>query len=171
MRWIAMLCCFMLASVVSANDLKIGTVDMQKLFNSYPGTQKAKDKLVAWEKKKQEELAPEKQELEDLQNDLTSSSSVYSAKEKALKKKQFGDKYAAYQQEAQQFEKEEVAKEAEMTQSIVGDIKDIVGSVAKDKGIDLVLDQDKTIYAKNAVDLTAEVSQHFKSADKDDDSK
>jgi outer membrane protein len=171
MRWIALLFCFLTVSMVSAKDLKIGVVDMQKLFNSYPGTQKAKDKLVAWEKKKQEDLAPEKQELEDLQNDLANSSSVFSEKEKARKKKEFSDKYTAYQQETQEFEKEEVAKEGEMTQAIVGEIKDLVAALAKDKGIDLVLDLDKTVYAKDAVDLTDEVSKNFKSADKGDDSK
>lgn len=171
MRLIALLCCFLIASMVSAADIKIAVVDMQKLFNSYPGTQKAKDKLAAWEKKKQAELGPEKEELQDLQNDLTSSSSVLSEKEKARKKKEFEEKYTAFQQEAQEFEKEAASKESELTQNIVGEIKDLVASVAKNKGIDLVLDQDKTVYAKDAVDLTAEVSKSFKSSEKDDDSK
>lgn len=171
MRWIALLCCFMMASIASANDLKIGTVDMQKLFTNYPGTQKAKDKLATWEKKKQEELAPEKEELQDLQNDLTSSSSVLSEKEKNRKKKEFSEKYAAFQQETQEFEKEAMTRENDLTQSIVTEIKDLVASVAKDKGVDLVLDQDKTYYAKNVVDLTDDVTKRFKAADKGDDSK
>jgi outer membrane protein len=170
MRRIALMCCFLVASVASAKDFKIAVVDMQKLFSSYPGTQKAKDKLVAWEKKKQKDMAPEKQELEDLNADLTNSTSVLSDKQKARKKKEFTEKYQAFQQEVQEFEKEETTKEGEMTQDIVDKIKKIVADVAKSKDVDLVLDQDKTVYAKDSVDLTADVLAAYKSV-KDDDSK
>jgi len=170
MRWIALLCCFLIASIASAKDLKIGIVDMQKLFNSYPGTQKAKDKLAALEKKKKDDLSDEAQELKDLEKQL-GDSSVLSEKQKEKKTTEYKTKLATFSQDQEQAQKELMAKESDMTQTIVGEIKDIVASVAKDKDIDLVLDQDKTVYAKDAVDLTADVSKQFKTADKGDDSK
>src|SRR5579883_1232949 len=170
MRWIALLCCFLIASIASAKDLKIGIVDMQKLFNSYPGTQKAKDKLAALEKKKNDDLSDEAQELKDLEKQL-GDSSVLSEKQKEKKTTEYKTKLATFSQDQEQAQKELMAKESDMTQTIVGEIKDIVASVAKDKDIDLVLDQDKTVYAKDAVDLTADVSKQFKTADKGDDSK
>lgn len=169
MRWIALVCCFLTASMVSAKDLKIGVVDMQKLFNSYPGTQKAKDKLADFEKKKRDDLSDSAQEIKDLEKDLSDSNSVLSEKQKARKTSEYKTKMAAFSQAQEEAQKEVMAKESDMTQTIIGEIKDLVATVAKNKDIDLVLDLDKTVYAKDAVDLTDEVSKSFKSAG--DDSK
>ncbi len=170
MRWIALLCCFLTASMVSAKDLKIAVVDMQKLFNSYPGTQKAKDKLADMEKKKRDDLSDQAQELKDLEKDLSDSSSVLSETQRARKTKEYKSKLAAFSQDQDEAQKEVMAKESEMSQTIKGEIKDIVAAVAKDKGIDLVLDQDQTVYAMDAADLTENVLNKFKDMDKADSS-
>jgi len=164
MRWIALLCCFLAASVVSARDFKIAVVDMQKLFNSYPGTQKAKDKLKGLEKKKMADLQDTAQELKDLEKEL-SDSSVLSEKERKRKEKEFRDKKEAFDQDQADAQKELMNQESTMTQDIVDKIKTIVAGVAKDQGVDLVLDQDKTVYAKDAVDLTEDILKSFKKTD------
>lgn len=160
----------MVASVASAADLKIAVVDLQKLFNSYPGTQSAKDKLAKLERKKKDDLSDEAQELKDLEKQL-GDSSVLSDKQKQKKATEYKTKLATFNQDTEQAQKELMAKENDMTQTIIGEIKDIVAAAAKDKGVDLVLDQDKTIYAKDAVDLTDEVLKRFKNVSKGDDSK
>lgn len=156
--------------MVSAKDLKIAVVDMQKLFNSYPGTQKAKDKLADMEKKKRDDLSDQAQELKDLEKDLSDSSSVLSETQRARKTKEYKSKLAAFSQDQDEAQKEVMAKESEMSQTIKGEIKDIVAAVAKDKGIDLVLDQDQTVYAMDAADLTENVLNKFKDMDKADSS-
>lgn len=171
MRWIALLCCFLAASVASAKDLRIAVVDMQKLFNGYPGTATAKDKLKDLEKKKMDDLQDTAQELKDLEKELTDSSSVLSEKQRAKKEKEYRDKKAEFDQDQSDAQKELMNQENTMTQDIVDKIKTIVAGVAKDKGIDLVLDQDKTVYARDAVDLTDDILKSFKSANAGDDSK
>ncbi len=170
MRWISLLCCLLTASVASAKDLRIAVVDMQKLFNSYPGTQSAKDKLKDLEQKKMSDLQDTAQEVKDLKSDL-SDSTVLSEKERARKEKELQEKEATLEQAQNDAQKELMNQESEMTQDIVDKIKAIVAGVAKDKGIDLVLDQDKTVYAKDAVDLTDDVLKTFGAASSDGDSK
>ena len=170
MRRIALLCCLLLTTSAFAKDFKVGTVDIAKLFDAYPGTQKAKEKLTEWEKKKKDELAPTEQELKDLNNDLANSS-LLSDKQKAKKKKEFDEKYAAFQQEAEEVQNELVVKQNEMKQEILDKIKKVVGDVAKNDGVDLVLDDAEAIYSKDSVDLTDDVLKAFKSVKDDDDSK
>ncbi len=170
MRWIALSCCLLAASTVSAKDLRIAVVDMQKLFNSYPGTQKAKDKLKDLEQKKMSDLQDMAEEVKDLKGDL-SDSSVLSAKERAEKQKELQDKEATLEQAQNDAQKSLMNQESEMTQDIVDKIKVIVAGVAKDKGIDLVLDQDKTVYAKDAVDLTDDILKTFGNGNSDSGSK
>jgi Skp family chaperone for outer membrane proteins len=135
---------------------------MQKLFNSFPGTDKAKKKLGDLEEKKKEDLADSKQELIDLQKELGGDSSLFTEKQKLKKEKEYNDKLAAYNQATEEVQKELMAEESEMTQNIVDQIKAIVADTAKDKGIDLVLDSDKTVYAKDPVDLTSDVLDSYK---------
>ena len=79
MRFISLfLAAFLVAGLALAGDIKIATVDLQKLFKDYPGTQKAEDQLKEIEKKKIKELTPMEDELKDLQNELQNNSSVLS---------------------------------------------------------------------------------------------
>ena len=156
---------FLAASLVSAKDFKLAVVDMQKLFNSYPGTQKAKDKLKDMEKKKLQDLKETAQDLSDLEKELTDSSSVLSQKQRLRKQKEYQEKKAAFDQEQAEAQKDLMTKENDMTQTLVDQLKDIVAGIAKDKGFDLVLDKDKVVYSKDAVDLTDDILKNFKDKD------
>jgi len=162
MRFISLfLAAFLAAGLALAGDMKIATVDLQKLFKDYPGTQKAEDKLKDIEKKKVKELTPMEEDLKDLQNELQNNSSVLSAKEKKQKKELFGLKMDEYTKAKSQIAAELQTKESDMTQSVLGEIKGIIADVAKDKGFDLVLDSEKTAYVKGGIDLTDEVEKKF----------
>jgi len=169
MRFIIMLCCFLVASMAPAKDLRIGTVDLKKLFNSYPGTEKAQTKFKALANKKQKELSDPEDELTDLQKDLQGSGSVLSAKEKKRKIAEYQQKLQEYTQLKGRISNDLANKESEMTQSVLDEIKVIVADVAKDKGVDLVLDGEKTLYVNGGIDLTDAIlkSKSFKSADGD----
>jgi outer membrane protein len=171
MRFVTLLCCFLVASVASARDFKLGVVDMQKLFNSYPGTQAAKNKLSDLQDSKKADLTESAKAIKRLEQELSSSGSVLSAKEKERKKKEYADKLQAFNAQQEEVQKELMDKETEMTQDIVDRLKTLVAGVAKDAGVDLVLDSDKVVYTKDAVDLTDSVMKDFKDSSKDDSSK
>ncbi|HEY5038841.1 MAG TPA: OmpH family outer membrane protein [bacterium] len=167
MRFIALLLCFFISSSVWAKDMKIGTVDLQKLFKEYPGTVKAQKKFSAMAERKKKDLLESESDLKDLEKEIKSSSSVLSEKQKKQKadvyKKKAQDLYLAEQQVQNDLQ----VKEAEMTQTILDEIKGVVATVAKDKGADLVLDSEKTVYVKDGVDLTDAVLKSYKKSDTD----
>jgi outer membrane protein len=165
MRFISFfLAAFLVAGWTLAGDMKIATVDLQKLFKDYPGTQTAESKLKDIEKKKIKELTPMEDELKDLQNELQNNSSVLSKKEKQEKKELFGMKMDEYTKAKSQMQLDLQTKESDMTQTVLVEIKGIIAGVAKDKGYDLVLDSEKTAYVKGGSDLTDDVekSSQFK---------
>lgn len=170
MRIIALLCCFLMAPLASAKDLKIATVDLARLFKDYPGTHVAQKKFSDMADKKKQDLTEQAEDLQDLKKELTTSSSVYSAKQLRQKKDDYNRKAQAFAQAENQVQQDLAAKEAEMTQEILDKIKALVAKVADDNGVDLVLDSEKTVYVKNGVDLTDPVLKAFKnvSTDKDD---
>jgi outer membrane protein len=162
MRFIPLMCCFLVASLACAADLKIGVVDLQKLFKEYPGTKKAEKKFQDVAVQKQKDLKDSEEEITGLDQELKSSSAVMSAKKKLKKQEELKQKYQDYLQTKAKLENELRTQEAQMTADILDEIKDIAAKVAKAQGMDLVLDSEKTVYAKNSTDLTDSIVKEFK---------
>lgn len=169
MRSIALLCCFLIASLASAKEMRIGTVDLQKLFKEYPGTKKAQKKFTAMAEKKKKDLQDSEEELQDLQKELKRSGSVLSEKLRKQKETEYQTKAQNLAQLENQYRTDLAMKENEMTQSILEELKAIVAEVAKENGVDLVLDSEKTVYLKDGEDLTSIVLKKYKKTDSDPD--
>jgi len=169
MRFITVICVFLATSLVSAKDFKVATVDLQKLFKEYPGYEKAQKKFKTLAEKKQKELQESAQDLQDLQGEIKNSSSVLSAKQKKQKESELKQKAHELDLAENQAMTYLASKESEMTQSLLDEIKTIVAAVAKDKGADLVLDGEKTVYVNGGIDLTTDVlkSKEFKVTESD----
>jgi Skp family chaperone for outer membrane proteins len=84
------------------------------------------------------------------------------------KQEQYATKAKAFQDQESQIQNDLASKEQEMTQNLLGEIKALVAKIAKNDGVDLVLDGDKTVYAKDATDLTEEVLKSYKDSDSSD---
>ncbi len=169
MRFIMMVCLFMAVSISHARDFKVATVDLKKVFNEYPGKKSADLKMKDLIQEKQQELAPLKKELEKLQGELSSSSSVLSKKEKKEKTYIFQKKMDDFTKQQTQMQSDLADKDTEMTQKLLDKIKVIIGKIAKDKNVDLVMDSDKTVFAKDSVDLTDDVLKSYKDLPLDSD--
>jgi len=169
MRYLILVICLLAASTVMADGFTIATVDMQKLFKDYPGTPPAQKKFDAYTQKQKAELVDSQKILVKLQKELEGNTTLSdSAKQEKLKA--FQDESQNFQDEKTRIQNDLAVKEQEMTQAIVGKIKDIVATVAKKDKVDLVLDASDTVNAKNAVDLTDEVLAAFKTVSADSDS-
>ncbi len=162
MRFITFLCCVMVASVSFAKDYKVGTVDLKKLFNEFPGKKAGDIKMKELIQEKQADLLPLKKDLEKLQTELESSSAVLTKAEKKEKQYEFQKKMDDFTTQQKQMQSELADKDTEMTEKLLDQIKVIIGKIAKDKGVDLILDSDKTVYARDAVDLTEDVLKSYK---------
>lgn len=167
MRFLVLLLCFGFVSPVLAKEFSVATVDLQKLFKQYPETKKAEDRLAAMAELKKKDLADSAQELQDLQKELDGSGSILSAKTKARKETEFKDKAQKYQTLKDQIQTELAMKENEMSQQILKEIKDLAAAEAKQRGIDLVLDTEKTVYVRDGVDLTDDILKSFGKTDAD----
>jgi len=153
--------------MVQAKDMKIGTVDLQKLFKDYPGTKKAQKKFEDVAAQKQKDLKDSEDEIADMDQDLKKSDAVMSSKQKKKKQEQLKQKYQEYLQTKAKMENDMRTQESQMTADIVAEIKEIVAKIAQAQGMDLVLDAEKTVYVKDGTDLTDKVLKSFKSVSSD----
>jgi outer membrane protein len=161
MRFGAFICCFLAASAVSAEGLKVATVDIKTLFKEYPGTLEAQKKFETQAREKKEDLEDSQQDLADLQDELNDPKSPLSRKERERKEGEFAKESQDYQNEEKHIQLELDDQENEMTRMLMDQIKGIVAQVAKKEDIDLVLDSDDAVHIKDGLDLTEEVLRAF----------
>jgi outer membrane protein len=171
MRFLTMLFCFLIASAAVAKDLKIASVDLQKAVTEYPAYKSDQKKLATLKDEKTSELVEEKRDLDRILQDIEKSKSVMSQEELKKKEDLYRKKGQELQDEQAQDESELANKQSLMLHAILGEVKDIVEKIAKDKGVDVVLDSQSVLYMRDELDLTDDVLKSYKniSSDSKDD--
>jgi outer membrane protein len=146
--------------------LKVGYVNIMEVLSGYSGYKGAKVRLEKAMKTKQAELQGMEQELMELQQEYEKKKSILS--EKARKEKQYimQKKLEDYQNVQQQANRELAAKEQQMTEVLLDELRDYIAQVAKQKGFDLVLDKTAVLYEKSgSADITKLVLEYVEKAD------
>lgn len=151
-----------MAKPIFCEELKIGYVDVLKVFNDYKKT-KDYDEVLEAERKDKEEKRDEKiAELKKLQDQYV----LLSDAEKEKKKTEIEKKA----QELDQFNRQTLSdlrkQQSDYMIEITDEIEKNVKKKGKDKGFDLILTGQSVLYGKGAYDLTeetlSELNQNYK---------
>ncbi len=161
MRFLILVCSFLVCSTVTAKNFTVATVDMKTLFKEYPGTYPAQKKFDDLSREKKQDLDELADALSHLQTELSQPKSTFSKKERSRKEKEFAQETKDYQNEMNHVQVELDDRNQEMTQMLMSRIKDVVADIAQKKGVDLVLDSNDAVAGKYSLDLTGEVLRAF----------
>ncbi len=141
------------SSTCFSKDLKIGYVDIFKVFNDY---EKTKDYDKKLEKKKndvEKNLEAKKAVIEKLQNKMSLLKENKKAEEEEKLKKEI--------QEYREVEREaftDIKKERdEKMKNIVEDIDKIIEDYAKKNDFDLVVNSNAILYGAKTMDITSQI--------------
>ena len=169
---------FSLGSAATASaQIKIGTVDMKKIFESYWRTKEAETKMSETRGTLKRDLDERNDKRKELQDSIEKLNDEIKkpelSKEKAgAKMKEREDKIAEWQnmmRELQQYQQEKEKQLADQTlrirNGLVDEIKKVVDEKVKATGYDLVFDSSGNsinnvavvIYAKESYDFTKEI--------------
>lgn len=156
---IAVMC---LAGVAAAQDIKIGYIDSERIFNEYKAVTEAQQQfdrdVEAWKK----EAEQSERELQSMQEELESQRLLLS--EKALQ-----DKEMAIQAMASEYERfiqsvwgptgKIAQRNAELTQPIMEKVRAVVDKLAEEQGYSLIFDaaDGNIVYGDRTLDLTDQV--------------
>lgn len=134
--------------------MRIGYVDVRKVFDSCTATQQATLSLKKEIESKRAELAKEEELITALQKELHEKEIVLSETEKKKREKEIEEKISLLQKKAEIAQQEMVKKERQLTESIIKLIQGIITEIAKEKDFNLILEKDSILYGENVVDLT-----------------
>lgn len=147
------------AGVSSAEEMKIGTIDMQRAIQTSETGKKAKSELEQAFNKKKKELQAEEANLKKLQEEFQKKQSALSDSAKKEQQTKLQEKFMKYQELLQKSQAEIQKKEQEMSEPIIRKIREKVADIAKKKGYSLILEKNENVvlYSQDKDDITEEV--------------
>lgn len=144
---------YVFSSTGYAKELKIGYIDLAKVFDEYNKT-KTVDKALE-EKGKAKEA--ERQKLVDEIRKLRDEQSILSDKAKQEKQAVIDEKMKALQDFDRKTRDELIKERNEAVSGILQDIEKVVTNYAKKEGYDILLNSRMLLYGAPELDITNEI--------------
>jgi outer membrane protein len=160
MKQVVMVCVFALSlalafSAFAADELKLGSVDVQKILDQSDAGKEAKGKLDTKARKTVMEMASREDELKQLKTELEKQSVLLAVMERSAKETVYVQRLQEYQQFVEKANQDIQKEKTELTKRIVGDIIKVIQDYGRKKGYFLiVVKNDGMLYLDDKVDLT-----------------
>jgi len=142
----------------------VGLVDPARVLDASIAGKKAKDSLNTFSKNRQALIELEEKELRRMEEDFVKQATVLSAAAKSEREQVFRRRVAEYQQKAGELNREVQEKQKEVLEGFREKIELVVGKVAKQQGLKVVIDKGKggpAIYGDAELDITSQVIEEF----------
>jgi outer membrane protein len=146
-------------STVSAQALKFGYINSQKILAEAPGASDAQKTFEQDMTRYRSEIDKMGKELEGLQGDFERQQATLSASAKQQKQQEMQTKFAAYQQRVGELERTAQRRQAELVEPIMKRISDVIEQIRKEGSYSMVFDASAgaLITADPSLDLTDRV--------------
>lgn len=144
---------------VTASELKLGYVDIQKALDSVEDAKKAKETLKKEFDQKKNKIDFMKKEIETMQAELEKQKLVLSSEALQAKQNELQQKVNDFRQNAMQYQQELSQKEQTAVSSILQTFEAIITEIGQKEGYSLILEKsrDRLLYAPANFDLTDKV--------------
>ncbi len=143
------------AGLASAADVKIGSVDIQKVLVLSDAGKAAKDQLSQRAAKYEDEKNGREEELKKLKNDLEKQSVLLSESKRSEKEQSYQQKLKEYQRFLKDAQDDLQAKNDELTNKIVERIVKDVQDYGKKNGYTFIfVKNDAMVYMNDSADIT-----------------
>ena len=159
---LAMLAFALFAAPASAQNVRIGFIDSQRIFNEYKAAQEAQDRFAREIQSWRTEADDRRKQVEDLRNELKDQDPLLSESKRLEKESTLQKAVSDYDRFVQDFwgPNGKVQRlNDEITREVIGKVRDAVELLANREGYDLVLDaaDGNVIFGVKSLDLTQRV--------------
>lgn len=142
--------CLLPTAYSRAEELKIGYVNLGKLFDQYQRTKESDQVLEQKGKQKQAELEDRVTELKKLRQNLE----LLNDQAKESKAKELEEKSDEFQRAKTRTERDLVRERNQLARTIMQEIEQVVGDYAKANHFAMIVDQRSLLYGQDAYDVT-----------------
>jgi len=140
---------------VAANELKIGVVNLQRVFRDAPAAQKAAKKLESEFARRDQDLQRMAKQLQGTQENLEKNSVTMAESERRAKEREFADLSREFQRKQREFREDLNLRQNEENAAIIEKANRAIKQIFDSEKYDLIL-QD-AVFAGPRVDITDRV--------------
>lgn len=139
--------------LAEAAELKVGYVNLARLFDDYERTRASEQTLEQKGQQKQAELERELQSIQHLQSNLE----LLNDQSRQTKAKELEEKTDEFQRLRAKSERELLRERNQLGREILDEIEQTINEYAKANGFTMVFEQRALVYGLEADDLTEEI--------------
>ena len=144
-----------LLSSASANELKVGFVNTQRIFRDAPAAVKAAKKLEGEFSKRDQDLQRMAKQLQGMQEKLEKDSVTMSESERRSKEREFGELSREFQRKQREFREDLNLRQNEENAAVIEKANKAIKQIAETEKYDLIV-QD-VVYINPKLDITEKV--------------
>jgi len=145
----------------AADAIKFGAIDVQKILNESDAGKKAKSDLESLIKSKQSAIDEKGKAIEKLKSDIEKQASVLSADARKTKEDELEKSIREYQRIVQDSQSEIKKKEAELTDVILKDTRELIEKTGEEEGYMLIIEKGMVLYSSKGIDITDTVLKRY----------
>lgn len=139
----------------------IAVVNVQQVFQQSPKISELNKKLQTQFKTRQDKLVSAQKSLQTELDKFKKESPTMSQKDKDSMQKKIVDDQSNLAKEASAFQQDLAKEQSKIMKSVLGQLNDIISTIAKKNNYSLVLDSQAVIYANDTADITKQVAKDF----------
>lgn len=151
----------MAAEPAGDKPLKIAVVDLQAILKDSKAGKSIQDQLDKLRKSFQDEFSKEEEKLRGQDQELTKLRATLAAEEFAKKRKEFEKNVGDAQRSAQEKRKQLEQAVGMATNQLQSKVFQVVGKIAEDRNVTLVLSRNQVFLAQRSVDITKDAIQNL----------
>ena len=151
-------------SLAQAADLKIGFVSIAKILSSAPQAEAASKRLEKEFAPRQKGLVEAQKALRRLEEKLSKDGAVMSDSQRRNLEKDIRNQARELKRTSDEFREDFNLRRKEDLGKFQKQVLDVINSIAKEDGFDLVINDSATLYASPQVDATDKVLQRLTSS-------
>ncbi|OGW37963.1 MAG: hypothetical protein A2Y97_05500 [Nitrospirae bacterium RBG_13_39_12] len=148
-------------SLLAADSVKFGAMDLQKVLNESEAGKKAKSDLEDLIKSKESMIEEKGKTVEKLKSDLEKQASALSTEARKKKEDELEKLLREYQRSVQDSQAEVKKKEGELTDNIIKDIREIVEKIGVEQGYTLIIEKGIVLYSNKGIEITDDVMKKY----------
>lgn len=149
---------FLVSSIfVYSKDLKIGVVNVEKIYADYEKAKSVRDEIQSKRKEKQDELSKKQSELKKLKEEYDQKKGKLKGEEKEKYEKKINDLTAEINTFVNLTNRQLIDENRKKTQELLNDIAKVIQDYASKNGYDLIIDKKSLPYFNPSFDISEEI--------------
>jgi len=151
------------ATAVSAQEIRIGTINLQKALNESTAGAEAKKRFKVQLDRLQKDLEKQKSEVDSLKDQLAKKGLVMKDEERRNLEREYQRKQRAFERAYEDSQGELQAKDAELTRDLMKDLQVIIQDYGRRGGYTVILEQagGALLYGAAQIDVTDAIIAEF----------